>query len=84
MLTAMSTPATIACRSFDSGLDKAYEHITLKKIPQMLLSRCEFGKADYLNCYWQESWKQITMCRTGFVQPLTNLVLYGKITIFSS
>ena len=37
----------IACRSFDSGLDKAYEHITLKKIPQMLLSRCEFGKADY-------------------------------------
>ena len=37
----------IACRSFDSGLDKAYEHITVKKIPQMLLSRCEFGKIDY-------------------------------------
>lgn len=37
----------IACRSFDSGLDKAYEHIAVKKIPQMLLSRCEFGKADY-------------------------------------
>lgn len=37
----------IACRSFDSGLDKAYEHITVKKIPQMLLSRCEFGKTDY-------------------------------------
>ena len=37
----------IACRSFESGLDKAYDHITLKKIPQMLLSRCEFGKADY-------------------------------------
>lgn len=37
----------IACRSFDGGLDKAYEHITVKKIPQMLLSRCEFGKTDY-------------------------------------
>lgn len=37
----------IACRSFESGLDKAYDHITLKKIPQMLLSRCEFGKTDY-------------------------------------
>lgn len=37
----------IACRSFDSGLDKAYSNITVKKIPQMLLDRCEFGKADY-------------------------------------
>lgn len=37
----------IACRSFDSGLEKAYEHITVKKIPQMLLERCEFGKSDY-------------------------------------
>lgn len=36
----------IACRSFDSGIDKAYEQIALKKIPQMLLSRCEFGKND--------------------------------------
>ena len=37
----------IACRSFESGLDKAYENIRVKKIPQMLLDRCEFGKADY-------------------------------------
>ena len=37
----------IACRSFDSGLEKAYGHITIKKIPQMLLNRCEFGKTDY-------------------------------------
>lgn len=37
----------IACRSFDSGLDKAYSNITIKKIPQMLLNRCEFGKSDY-------------------------------------
>lgn len=37
----------IACKSFDSGLDKAYSNITIKKIPQMLLSRCEFGKTDY-------------------------------------
>ena len=37
----------IACRSFDKGIDKAYKNITVKKIPQMLLDRCEFGKADY-------------------------------------
>ena len=37
----------IACRSFDRGLDKTYPSITVKKIPQMLLDRCEFGKADY-------------------------------------
>ncbi len=37
----------IACRSFDRGLEKAYGNITIKKIPQMLLDRCEFGKSDY-------------------------------------
>lgn len=37
----------IACRSFDKGLDKVYENIAVKKIPQMLLDRCEFGKTDY-------------------------------------
>ena len=37
----------IACRSFERGLDKSYGHITVKKIPQMLLSRCEFGKENY-------------------------------------
>lgn len=37
----------IACRSYDKGLDKAYENIAVKKIPQMLLDRCEFGKDNY-------------------------------------
>ncbi len=37
----------IACRSFDKGLERAYENITVKKIPQILLDRCEFGKTDY-------------------------------------
>ncbi len=37
----------IACRSFDAGLDKVYDNIAIKRIPQMLLSRCEFGKTDY-------------------------------------
>ena len=35
----------IACKSFDEGLSA--DHITIKKIPQMLLDRCEFGKDDY-------------------------------------
>ena len=38
---------TIACCSYDKGLDRVYDHITIKKIPQMLLERCEFGKTDY-------------------------------------
>jgi len=37
----------IACRSFDAGLEKAYSNITIKKIPETLLARCEFGKANY-------------------------------------
>lgn len=38
---------TIACCSYDKGLDRVYDHVTVKKIPQMLLERCEFGKTDY-------------------------------------
>ena len=37
----------IACCSYDKGIDRTYDHITIKKIPQMLLERCEFGKTDY-------------------------------------
>lgn len=38
---------TIACTSFDSAATKAYTNITVKKIPQMLLEKCEFGKTGY-------------------------------------
>ena len=37
----------IACCSFDKSIDKLNTHITVKKIPQMLLESCEFDKADY-------------------------------------
>lgn len=37
----------IACKSFDSGINKAYDNIVIKKIPEMLMNRCEFGKDDY-------------------------------------
>lgn len=37
----------IACKSFDANLNRAYKNITLKKIPQMLLEKCEFGKDNY-------------------------------------
>lgn len=37
----------IACRSFDKGIEKVYGNITIKKIPQMLLARCEFDKDNY-------------------------------------
>ena len=37
----------IACCSFDKGMEKLNPHITVKKIPQMLLECCEFDKSDY-------------------------------------
>lgn len=37
----------IACCSFDKVVEKLHPHVTIKKIPQMLLERCEFDKADY-------------------------------------
>lgn len=37
----------IACRSYDSGVDKLFKNIEVKKIPQVLLDRCEFGKDNY-------------------------------------
>ena len=36
----------ICCTSFSKAADK-YANITIKKIPKMLLGRCEFGKEDY-------------------------------------
>ena len=37
----------IACRSYDSNADCVYPNISIKKIPQMLLEKCEFSKDDY-------------------------------------
>jgi len=37
----------IACRAFDDTCKDRYDKITIKKIPQILLGRCEFGKNDY-------------------------------------
>jgi len=37
----------IACRSFDKETEKQNPQITVKKIPQMLLERCEFDKNNY-------------------------------------
>ncbi|MCM1519036.1 MAG: site-specific DNA-methyltransferase [Pseudoflavonifractor sp.] len=37
----------ICCTSFQSECCNRYPNITIKKIPQMLLGRCEFDKDDY-------------------------------------
>lgn len=37
----------VACKSFDDGLERQFKNIKVKKIPQMLLDRCEFGKDNY-------------------------------------
>ncbi len=37
----------VCCKSFAKGCNSRHTNITIKKIPQMLLGRCEFGKDDY-------------------------------------
>ena len=38
---------TIACTSFSADLPSRSRRVSIKKIPEMLLNRCEFGKNDY-------------------------------------
>ena len=37
----------IACKSFNRELEGKYKNIIIKKIPQMLLSKCEFDRDNY-------------------------------------
>lgn len=37
----------LCCKSFQKECRGRFNNITIKKIPQMLLGRCEFGKEDY-------------------------------------
>jgi adenine-specific DNA-methyltransferase len=37
----------ICCKSFQDACQDRYAAITIKKIPNMLLGRCEFGRDDY-------------------------------------
>jgi len=37
----------ICCKSFQEACENRYPNITVKKIPNMLLGRCEFGREDY-------------------------------------
>lgn len=37
----------VCCKSFAKGCANRHPNITIKKIPQMLLGRCEFGRDDY-------------------------------------
>ncbi len=37
----------ICAKSFHKACENAYRNITIKKIPQVLLGKCEFGKDDY-------------------------------------
>lgn len=37
----------ICCKKFSKACENRYTNITIKKIPQMLLGKCEFGKEDY-------------------------------------
>ena len=37
----------ICAPAFDTGLNKRYDNITIKKIPQSVLDKCEYGVDNY-------------------------------------
>ncbi len=37
----------VCCKGFAAACKSRHSNITIKKIPQMLFGRCEFGKDDY-------------------------------------
>lgn len=37
----------IACTAYDKDIERLYKNIKIKKIPEMLLAKCEFGKENY-------------------------------------
>lgn len=37
----------IACTAYDKNIEGLYKNIKIKKIPEMLLAKCEFGKENY-------------------------------------
>jgi adenine-specific DNA-methyltransferase len=37
----------ICCKSFQEACENRYENVTVRKIPNLLLGRCEFGREDY-------------------------------------
>jgi adenine-specific DNA-methyltransferase len=37
----------IACKSYQEGCENRHANMSIKKIPHMLMGRCEFGKDDY-------------------------------------
>ena len=37
----------IACTAYDKDIEGLYKNIKIKKIPEMLLAKCEFGKENY-------------------------------------
>ena len=37
----------IACSAYDKQIEKKYKNIKIKKIPEMLLTKCQFGVDNY-------------------------------------
>ena len=37
----------VCCPAFDNGLSDRYDNIVVRKIPQSVLNKCEFGREDY-------------------------------------
>ena len=37
----------IACKSYDSGVQKLFKNIKIEKIPQAILEKCDYGRENY-------------------------------------
>ena len=49
----------ICCKSFSKPCGNRYPNITVRKIPNMLFGRCEFGKTEFTTQSSGKPWKYI-------------------------
>ncbi len=59
----------ICCPAFDSGLNNSYENIILKKIPESVLDKCQFGVQNYSELAKDE---RLLICCPAFDSGLNN------------
>ena len=80
----------ICCKSFSKACETRFPNINVKKIPNMLLGRCEFGREDYslhiINMpvgenvpdFVPQGPQEKTPKETGDLPPDKQMVLFGK------
>lgn len=75
----------ICCTSFQPECRNRYSNITIKKIPQMLLGRCEFDKDDYsLNIVSVPNIEDEEECEEDFIESQNSQSAFEEPNLFNS